>query len=534
MPENRAASPVLPVLCRDRRVGKWTWVVLLAWLALGVAAAGATHLPGIDRAFVGWEGWVSSHFATMARSFGDQGVVALGGAPIQNNPPLGVRPDAYVHWPPLFPILLSGVFAVFGESEAVARGLMLAILAAEAALIYAIMSAFRSRAAGLLAAAAALVMPVVLQWGLTVLHLQAAVVAALASVWCFVKATSGGGAVAWRWAGTGAAATAVGVGLSWEAALVPPGLLLAGLCRRRRGELAVAGVYIASAFAAGAGIIALYYAEHPHMIEQLAQTALWRTGLTDFAPDMDALHSLMYEQVRGEPRPGLGDKLVRLREHGRLIGMVPVIALACLVLAGIMRRRAGRDGLFPVVLGLVSPCVLWGLLMSNHWYYHPYQMLLAVPVFAIAVGASAEAVLRTDLRKANWLCWLLGAVCIPMVLMQGARPWALGDAGVRPATTERVEHARQIARLTPPGSVVLSPETNLVIVYYSRRHVIRGVRDDATVAKALPLVLEALPGCEVYLALMPHSHDTARFAAALGDHRRVFPWLILAPLGRQD
>jgi hypothetical protein len=71
--------------------------------------------------------WGSAHFATIARTYAEQGFMALKGLPIGNNPPLGREPDAYIHWPPLFSMVLSMVFRVFGISEAVARGFMLFI-----------------------------------------------------------------------------------------------------------------------------------------------------------------------------------------------------------------------------------------------------------------------------------------------------------------------------------------------------------------------------------------------------------------------
>src|ERR1039458_5221764 len=74
--------------------------------------------------------WGSAHFATIARSYAEQGFAALHGLPVGNNPPLGIHPDAYVRWAPLFTMLLGIIFKLFGVSEGVARGFMLAIGAA--------------------------------------------------------------------------------------------------------------------------------------------------------------------------------------------------------------------------------------------------------------------------------------------------------------------------------------------------------------------------------------------------------------------
>ena len=60
--------------------------------------------------------WASAHMAVLARSFAELGVVHLHGVPLQNNLPAGAQLDTYGHWPPLYPMLLSVAFRIFGDS----------------------------------------------------------------------------------------------------------------------------------------------------------------------------------------------------------------------------------------------------------------------------------------------------------------------------------------------------------------------------------------------------------------------------------
>src|SRR2546426_5404598 len=74
--------------------------LLVFWLSVAALLTLIGHLTVLGRPFDNPGAWVSAHFSTMARSFVEHGIVALGGVPIQNNSPLGLEPDAYIHWPP--------------------------------------------------------------------------------------------------------------------------------------------------------------------------------------------------------------------------------------------------------------------------------------------------------------------------------------------------------------------------------------------------------------------------------------------------
>ena len=75
--------------------------------------ATALLLPG----YTDPQGWVSSHFSAMAMQFATHGVLALGGVSIQNMGPLTTSPDAYLNWPPLYPILLSWLVRLAGDGR---------------------------------------------------------------------------------------------------------------------------------------------------------------------------------------------------------------------------------------------------------------------------------------------------------------------------------------------------------------------------------------------------------------------------------
>lgn len=109
--------------------------------------------------------WVSSHFAVMARTFNEIGLFNLGLAPVQNNVPLTNSPDAYLHWPPLYPILLALLFRAFGEGVVVQHLSSVAVNAASAALIWRSLASQSDKTAAGLAALAFLGAPIMFKFG---------------------------------------------------------------------------------------------------------------------------------------------------------------------------------------------------------------------------------------------------------------------------------------------------------------------------------------------------------------------------------
>src|SRR6266436_1212620 len=131
-------------------------------------------------------GFISAVFATSAREFARDGILALGGVPVANNPPIGPD-DVYPHWPPLLPISLSMCFRLFGVSESVAHLYMLLIQITTALLIAAIAREWLGPAAGALAGVFWLTMPVVVHYSHIIVAESLAVALMLASLLAFLR-----------------------------------------------------------------------------------------------------------------------------------------------------------------------------------------------------------------------------------------------------------------------------------------------------------------------------------------------------------
>jgi hypothetical protein len=161
---------------------------------------------------------------------------------------------------------------------------------------------------------------------------------------------------------------------------------------------------------------------------------------------------------------------------------------------------------------------------------HEYEVALAAPLFAAAVGLVVASVQRApvSLLPRRALHIVLGIV-LPAVLVLPMIP-AARQAGPQPSTRELVAYAREIAGATPPGSVVLAPSASMVPVYYSERHVIRGVTSDRLVERMDAALDQVFPGAPVFLALEPP--ESRVFTQSLARHPIVHesPHLVLLSL----
>jgi hypothetical protein len=223
-------------------------------------------------------GAISADVSQAARSFAHYGVIGLHGVPVNNNPPLDLRNDSYIHWPPLLPILLSTCFRVFGESEIVAHLFMLCVLLLNTLLVYKITKHLMGSRAAALAGFFWLTLPVVVDRAQIVLQQSLAVLFILTAIFCWLKAVQID-RLDWKWAAIGALAAFSGVLTSWETVLLVPGLWLAAVTGRGR-DRRLATLYTFAIGLSLAGVITVYAFAQPDLFTDTLQTMKFRMGFS--------------------------------------------------------------------------------------------------------------------------------------------------------------------------------------------------------------------------------------------------------------
>lgn len=475
------------------------------WLVVVLVLFTLSNPALYDLPFRTGHAWASAHFATIARSFSEYGVLALNGIPIQNNGFLDGRPDVYLNWPPLFPILLSQVFSYFGPTEDAAYWMMFVVHLINALLLLLVGLRLSGLESGLFSAIAWFTLPINIKFGYLVLHLNFALAPVLLALLFLVRyiqrvGSDGGNLV------LGCSAVAAAVMTTWE-----PVLMLVGLCStawltKTERLLRPVTYYAITGAATACGILIWYGLSFPEMAKRIFQAALFRAGLTGLEIQLGDIYSLMETT---EDLLSVRRQVMLFIERLGLLGMLGMIAVAALWLDTVFRPREERDfAVWFTTVGLTSFWLLWAIVFRQHYTVHNYELLLAAPLTALASGLLIAQLLRhvyglqPDYQRRVALLVLLGAVPAVMAfeLSQGARHMVADGAAMPPS--HEVRYGLAIRAHTAPGDVVIATSPGMVPVYYSKRHVIR-INNEPLLKHALPDI-EARAGTRaIYLALEP-------------------------------
>ncbi|MEI9425134.1 hypothetical protein O7A70_28640 [Mesorhizobium sp. Cs1299R1N1] len=466
--------------------------------------------------------WVSSHFAVMARTFNVIGLFDLGLVPVQNNAPLTDSPDAYLHWPPLYPVLLALLFRFLGEGAVIQHLLSVTLNLVSAALIWRSLADRSSdRTAASLAVLAFLGAPMMFSFGFVGLHLHLAIMLTLLALVLFASNTGAaarGGDASRRQIllSVGAVAYFLAVMTSWEPLLAAPALcFLALLDRHRQTTLAL----LLLGFAATAALLSialLYGSEYPHFAERLWNRALLRSGesVALYPPDYTP-HDLQDIVL-----PNPTDTLTTYVWHGILsrlpaLGMLGMLGLA----GGLACVRAAAEFPRPAIaiyLGSLSMFFLWSILMRNHMGIHEYEMLILLPAAACGVGLSCERFLpfrgassseptgrneNPSLQEARDTIRRRALVCLaaPFLVASSSYATIRDTIGDFTPSNEMIAMAELSKAVLPENAIIATPYSRMEFVYYSGRHVIRAIESEEVLEREQKATAALCATCPVYL-----------------------------------
>ena len=515
-------APAVPTVQSQRLL------VSVVWIAVALVAGAMIATTLAHNTYNYPHAWVSAHFATIGRSFAEQGFAALGFVPVQNNAPLTASPDVYLNWPPLYGMLVGAAFRIFGASETTQHLLALALNFASAGIVYAIVRRRGSDLAGALACLAVLTTPALMRYGQMGSQLHLAIFFTLASLYAYLEATDGKAARI-RWACLGAVFFALAILSSWEPILAAPALVLFGLVGRDRWAAALGIAFGLAGTATIIGIFVLYGLQVPYFGDAILERVLLRSGLSSGydSEAAQALASPHFLQEKAERTDVLGwayfpKILLRLT----LLGPLGLLALACVLLqARRIIKGPARTTLVPIA-AFVSIYALWAIAMPNHMSIHDYQILLLVPAAGLAVGLLADELprlsqrVREEFEAPDRLRVMILLVVFVAVVAGGfdRLKWVRADRGV---DDRSIAFARSIGNTVPECSIVTIPDRSMVPVYYADRHLIRAVKDGQTLAANRSAVEALCTECGIYAAIPDKARDS--FAHVLGTSSSVMP-----------
>ncbi len=437
---------------------------------LALVLCGIRGVKYADTQYVGPGASVSADVATTARTFATEGVFRLHGVPVNNNPPIGPD-DPYVHWPPLLPMLLGMCFRLFGVSERVAHVFMLCVLLATALLIFRLGWVWRGPFGGVFAGCFWLTLPVVQQFGGLVAQQSLAILFVMTALVAFQSASHR----------IGAAFVFLAVLSAWEPVLVIPGMWLAV---ERRPELRTAAVAASIGMGTALAIVmAIFTTGAPKLVVDTLQTIKYYAGL-----------SPVYSHVLPN---GLGvistsqQVLYLIGNHFFMLGPFGLLAVILLLV------RRPRKGLL-ITYSLAIPWIVWTIVMRAHMAFHSFELLIAAPLVALALAWVATPEHRNPWSR-NEIMKATAVVMYAGIFAFLPQPVAGGDQN----SEEQIRYAVEVGRMTPANSIVLAPTVSAVPLYYSARHIVRGVVSPEVLDFELRDVRENFPDSPIYLAIHP-------------------------------
>lgn len=459
--------------------------------------------------------WVSAHFAVMARAFLEHGILTLGGVPIQNAGTLTEEPDAYLHWPPLFPIVLSQVFALFGATTKVLHTFALLIQLGIATLLFFAARRLFSPLAGVMSALAFVNLPIIARYGHIGSQLHLAMLFSVLSFYCLYRHVSDvdqrGDEKARRqfpvFAILGTLSFAAAVWSSWEPLLALPGLALAALVTHGTRLWRASVSYGAAGGLALASLIWLYGSQYPFFFHTIKYRLYAYAGFRGFEPDgAMRVHDIVLG--RGLLEISLLDAVLRFVSRLNMLGWAGIAAvIAAFAIITIRRRERTYQQALVIMLPLLSMWLAAAIVMPNHYYIHEYQLVLAAPFTALALGLSVHALSQNPRpfskpagrRVAALIIW----IGIPAALLINRVPVdAIQYLRYLPMERESIQMAEIIERETADNAIIMMAGGDMVPIYYSNRHTVKGINNDRTFFEYIDSIMEICADCDYYSAVL--------------------------------
>jgi 4-amino-4-deoxy-L-arabinose transferase-like glycosyltransferase len=493
-------------------------------LAMAMAITLIVHMVTLPRPLNYLHAWGVAGTIVETRAFHSEGILHLRGVPVIQNPPLGLHPEGYVHWPPLLSLVTTAWTAAFGESETAIHAYTLTLHVITTAVLFWMFAVLLGRLEACIATLAWLGLPVVAQYSHVILNETLALPFLGVAIVAFWKIQWSTGSRT-RWLAVGAGSIAGVVLSTWELALVPIGLWLGAWWSGNHAGRRAALVYLYTALATAVAILTWYTIVYPSTALEMLHALLYRMGLENAARNTIAVFQLSSgERIRLE-----ADHLQQLI---RWVGLVPL----CIMGVTLVEERSSSKTpppLLTVFCGLCLPALLWFAALPNHFAIHEFEAILLAPAVVLAITWFTKAALHYLAAGARPRVrfWAF-AIVVPVILLVPLLQHAHGSIRVHRSANHILPELRPNPELmiaddfvnlglaiyarTPEGSVVVTPELNSVPMYYSRRPTYNQFSTEEELRNVLPQVQKDFPGVPVYFALF--AKDRNRFPLTLASN----------------
>jgi 4-amino-4-deoxy-L-arabinose transferase-like glycosyltransferase len=502
------------------------------WLAVSTLALAALYARLLHLSFDGdYQGWASASCMTMAHSFNQLGALHTHFVPIQNNLPLGTDPDVYLHWPPLFPLLLSMVTRVLGDHESSGRLFALTITLATTCIVIAIARRLYGIRIALLSGFFFLTARATYEGGRAILHQPLAMFFGSATILLFLLAidtpavptnTAPHSTSRRRlFAVLGLFTTICTVLSAWDPIFIPFGLLLSSIYLRRRDAIRLAGLYLLANVLTFVAVQADYILAYPALFRNQFATIAFRAGLKFNVESSTRLHTIVDSvHYTTSQLSFIGTYSHALRWLFEGFGTFTLLAPFLFLALWLQSDRRQNISAVYLLGGLGLPWLIFYAVMRNYVSIHPFALVLGAPFLAITSGYVLDRIwdrLHTATIADNNRRHLLRVMLVIFPLLTLYPLFmAVRNARIPFEAPQYQDLSVIIQHNTPPNAVTLSSAESAVPIYYSDRHIVRGIATPALLKLAIPQARAAFPESPLFFAIQDTPDiDRASFTNAL-------------------
>ena len=503
------------------------------WLAVAAIALIALYARLLRVSFDGdYQGWASASCMTMAHAFNQLGAIHLHFVPIQNNLPLGSDPDVYLHWPPLFPLLLSIVTRILGDHESSGRLFALAITLATTCVVIAIARRLYGTRIALLSGFFFLTARATYEGGRAILHQPLAMFFGSATVLLFlfavdipssaIPSTAPNSTSRKRlFALLGLLATIGTVLTAWDPIFIPLGILLSSIYLRRHDAIRLAGLYFLADILTFVAVQADYILAYPALFKNQFATIAFRAGLKFNVESSLRLHTIVDSvHYTTSQLSFIGTYSHALRWLFEDFGTFTLLAPFLFFALWLQPNRRQNTPAVYLLGGLGLPWLVFYAIMRNYVSIHPFALVLGAPFLAITSGFVLDRIwdrLYTATVADNNRRYLLRVMLVifPLLTLYSLF-MAVRNAKIPYEAPQFQYLSAIIQHNTPPNAVTLSSAESAVPIYYSDRHIVRGIVTPDLLRLAIPQARAAFPGSPLFFAIQDTPDiDRASFAETL-------------------
>ena len=490
----------------------------IAWCTAPFLAAIILYVRKLHLSLDGdYHGWSSANCFTMARAFNALGALHMRFVPFQNNLPVGSDPDVYLHWPPLYPLVLAGFLRIFGDTPAAGRILELLIVLVTTPVVMLIARRLFSPHVALLSGFFYLTCRATFQGASAIVQQPLAMLFASASVLFFLLAVRAAPNTAPRIADAkdepahgifsllGVFCVVLTILTAWDPVFIPFGLLAGSVFLRHRAGIRLSIIYIGAAAIAFAGVQTDYILSYPAMFKNQLATIAYRAGL-----HFDANSSIHLHSIADSANYAAHYSIFWLIEHicdniydfvGPFALLASCIVLAIWLQAARLRERHPAPSTVLLLFGLGLPWIVWTLAMPNYMAIHSFTLVLAAPFVAISSAFVLDAIwdfLSVNPQRKPFLWIMVGIfpllILYPLIM-------GIGNAHMLEGAPQFSDLSAVVEHNTPLDAIVISPCESFVPVYYSHRHSIRGIESDRLLQSVIGQARTDFPGDPLFLAI---------------------------------